>query len=871
MLKGGEKMRKKRIAIFTLLLFLTTLIPVLSLQQVQAYSNTSYFSDLKIGLESMAASSLIGKTYGEYYLNGNIIPSGAILRFTVTNGKININGEVFESVKLAPEHYGSSLYLTGISRTNRYMGVLEFKVDNNRVYPVNTLPIEDYLKGVIGYEMSENYPIEALKAQAVAARTYALKHKGALITTKGFDFNDTITYQVYYGYNPAFKNVDKAVRDTVGQVATYNNYLIDALFSASHGGYTESAVNVWGNSVAYLMAKPDILNGQAIDNASWSLGTVSFTAGDVESELKKRDLLEDTDKFVKLNLDSITKYPSGRVSNIDIIYTDVNGNTKNRKITGDRCRTFLPLQSSMWNLAFDGTTYKFTGKAYGHGLGMSQVGAKQRALLGQTYRDILKFYYDSTQLANLYNAPTLSTYTQSTTQVYIGQPVELSAGAQNGTGNYLYKYVVLRDGAAILDTGYTESSTYTYNPMAPGSYQFVVYLKDTQSNNSFDDFKPLNVRTLEVPSITSVTPDGGNSIVNQVVTFNTQIKGGSGDFLYKYSVYQNGKLLEETPYESTKSYSFVPTNAGSYQITAYIKDKVDMERAIDPMSGSVNVFSAPKITESDISGSMYAGRALTISSVNTVGSLQGVLFKYEIYRNNILYASRNYNSDKKFSFTPNAAGSYIIKAYIKDVVSKDSYDSMKSSTISIQSLPLNITRAALSYGMNNSDVKALQNALIKLGYKLPSATGYYGSQTKTAVVAFQKSKGLKQTGTVDKATLSAINDSLIGKLASNAKPPVTNTTNPPVTSSPKPPAAAVQNSALTINTLPLSYGRTHKDVAVLQNALIKLGYKISSATGYYGSQTKAAVIAFQKSKGLKQTGIVDKTTLSVINSSLIKK
>lgn len=711
----------------------------------------------------MAASTLTGKTNGDYYFNGNIIPSGTSLTFKITNGKINVNSKEYDSVIIAPKSYGSFFYLTGSSRTNRYMGILEFKVDNNRVYPINTLPIEDYLNGVVGYEMSEAYPIEALKAQAVAARTYALKHKGDLMETKGFDFDDTICYQVYYGYNPTFINVEKSVKGTVGQVILYSNNLIDALFSSSHGGYTENAANVWGNSVAYLTAKPDTFNGQVIDNDPWSMGPKLFTIADVETNLKLRGYLTLTDKFVKLNLNSITKYTSGRVSNIDVVYQDVNGASKIKKITADNCRTFLPLQSSMWDLTFDGSIYRFTGKGFGHGLGMSQIGAKQRALLGQAYNDILKFYYNSTQLATLYVSPKLGAYTQSKTQVYIGQPITLNAQGQDGTGNYLYKYVVLRNGVSILDTGYTNSSNYTYIPLEPGNYQLTVYLKDTQSDKSFDDSKSLYVKTLEIPSITSVTSEGTNSIVNQQLTFAAQTKGGSGDFLYKYTVLQDGKLVAETSFVDSKTYSYTPNATGCYEVIAYIKDKVDLNREIAPLSTKVNIYKVPQISATSISGTMYVSKAISMNTIYTAGSPQGSQVKYEVYRNNVLYYLRNYSLDKNYSFVPTAAGSYTVKIYLKDATSKSSYDSLKSYTINIQSLPLTLTKIPLTYGMNSADVTALQNALKKLNYKITSVTGYYGAQTKAAVIAFQKSKALKQTGIVDKVTFETINDSLISK------------------------------------------------------------------------------------------------------------
>lgn len=761
-------MRKKRIALFTIIFFLFSLFSCFPTENVQAYFNSSYFDNIKIGLEHMAAASLTGRTSGEYDFNGTAIPSGTVLNFSITNGKINVNGVEYDKVSLVPKNYGSLFYLTRGSETNRYMGKFEFKIDKGRVYPINSLPIEDYLKGVVGYEMSNYYPIEALKAQAVAARTYALKHKGALIRTRGFDFDDTTYYQVYYGYNPLFKNVEKAVKDTVGQVVIYNNRLIDALFSASHGGYSENAANVWGNSLPYLVSKPDIINGQVIDNGAWSLGPKSFTIAEVEAILKSKKYLAATDRFVKFDLDSITRYPSGRVSKIDVIYTDVNGVSKIKKITADNCRSFLSLQSYMWDVTFDGTVYKFTGRGYGHGVGMSQIGAKQRAEKGQTYSEILKFYYDNTQIANLYVSPKISSYTQSTAEVYVGQPIILNVNGQDGTGNYFYRFTVLKDGVVVADTGYMTNASYTFNSAKSGKYQFVVYLRDVQSNKNYDDSKTLNAVVYDKLSVPGISVDKPTSILGEAVNFTVQSNGGSNNLSYKYSVLKDGKTVLETPYGNSKTYTYKSTSTGNYEIYAYVKDNKDNS------SSSVST----KIT------------------VNPVP-------------------------------------------------------------------PVNVTALPLSLGKTSKDVAELQKGLIRLGYKISSATGYFGTQTRAAVIAFQKAKGLKQTGIVDKATLDAINVSLTPKPSTSV--PSTQKPAAPSTSTTVP---SVQSPAIVIKTLPLSLGKSSKDVTELQKGLIKLGYKISSATGYFGTQTKSAVIAFQKSKNLRQTGIVDATTLNALNASL---
>ncbi|MDP4144459.1 MAG: SpoIID/LytB domain-containing protein [Bacillota bacterium] len=670
-------MDKKKIALLTMSFFLFSMTPVFPTTKAYAYSNPAYMNDIKIGLEHMAASTLVGKLTGDYYLNGNLITSGTVLNFKITNGKVNINGIEYGSVSLSPKAYGNLLALTSGTETNNYLGVFTFKVDNGRVYPVNSLGLEDYLKGVVPYEMSDSFPMEALKTQAVAARTYALKSEGALMQTKGFDFDDTINYQVYYGYNPANKNSIQAVLNTKGQVETYNDNLIYAYFGASDGGYTENIMDAWGYSTAYLIAKPDVYNGQTIDNGAWSYGSKSFTIANIDSTLKTKGYLASTDTFVKLDLNSITRDSSGRVSNINLIYNDSTGIQHVKYITGDRCRTFLSLQSSMWNASFDGTYYNFTGKGYGHGIGMSQIGAKQRASLGQTYDQILKFYYDSTQIANLYTTPSISSYTESSNQVYVGQPISLNTMGLNGTGRYQYKFTVMKDGAYVTDTGFTDSPNYTYTPAQTGNYQFIVYLKDVESTQVYDASQSLSASVINIPTaaIGSYTESSSQNYVGNAVNFNTTASGGSGQgCLYKYVVSNNGQVIATQDYSSNNSFNFTPSAAGNYKITSYVKDALSSNAYDDTKDLSLTVYNYSSITSASLTNTqLFAGQSTNVN-IAASGGNGSYLYKYVVANNGTIVSTRDYSSDPNFSYSPSSAGNYTITAYLKDTLSTKDFD-----------------------------------------------------------------------------------------------------------------------------------------------------------------------------------------------------
>ncbi|WP_163182588.1 MULTISPECIES: SpoIID/LytB domain-containing protein [Neobacillus] len=154
----------------------------------------------------------------------------------------------------------------------QYLGSFDFIVENGQyVRPINSVNMEDYLKGVVPIEMYPSWHIEALKTQAVAARTYALSYMNREL------IDDTIMYQVYGGYiwTP---NTTKEVDETRGQVIQYNGRLIDAVYSASNGGVTESNANAWGSaSVPYLTVKEDTFDPKSVWNFSFHKNQINVS------------------------------------------------------------------------------------------------------------------------------------------------------------------------------------------------------------------------------------------------------------------------------------------------------------------------------------------------------------------------------------------------------------------------------------------------------------------------------------------------------------------------------------------------------------------------------------------------------------------
>jgi len=162
-------------------------------------------------------------------------------------------GTYQNSFLISPLEYGVNNY--AIINSRNYLGNIQFTIESQAyIRPINTLPLEDYLKGVVPGEMPASWSIEALKAQAVAARTYVKTKSGSVI-------DDTVSYQAYAGYiwgTSLYNNSNLAVEQTAGKVLRYNGNLISAVYSSSNGGFIESNANYWGSAqLPYLAAKRD--------------------------------------------------------------------------------------------------------------------------------------------------------------------------------------------------------------------------------------------------------------------------------------------------------------------------------------------------------------------------------------------------------------------------------------------------------------------------------------------------------------------------------------------------------------------------------------------------------------------------------------
>jgi stage II sporulation protein D len=285
-------------------------------------------------------------------------------------------------------------------------GTSTIKVYFHEQDKVEDIDFEEYLKGVVAAEMPASFGMEALKAQAVAARTYTLlkvlkpqesivaQHKGAYICTNFAHcqaWTDKGQLKDTWGtinFNENYKKISKAVEETNGLIITYNNEVIDPLFHSTSGGKTENSEEVFSAKLPYL--RSIISQGEEASPKFASKAIISFN--EFKEKLKE---LSPNIKIEKKDVKSIKvlEYSEGgRVKKIQI---------GNKIFSGKEIRSVFSLNSSNFNIKLEKNNIIFNTVGYGHGVGMSQFGANYLAKEGNNFEYILKYYYQGVQIINI--------------------------------------------------------------------------------------------------------------------------------------------------------------------------------------------------------------------------------------------------------------------------------------------------------------------------------------------------------------------------------------------------------------------------------------------------------------------------------------
>lgn len=271
-----------------------------------------------------------------------------------------------------------------------YRGIAEISFNDKGLLAINELPLEDYLVGLINCEISSAWPIEAIKAQAVIARTYAVNRREARRNGL-YHLESSVMDQVYGGCEIEDSRARRGVSETAGEVLTYNGAVIQAFYHSSCGGKTESAENVWGASIPYL---------KGVDCQYCKLSP--STAWDQKLSLKEIEERLKASGFKVGGLAGIRtggRNNSGRLKNVIAVIP--RGEVA---IPGPQFRKAIGygvIKSTNFTVKVVNGDVFFSGLGNGHGVGLCQWGAKQRALEGFSYSEILSYYYPGTELKKL--------------------------------------------------------------------------------------------------------------------------------------------------------------------------------------------------------------------------------------------------------------------------------------------------------------------------------------------------------------------------------------------------------------------------------------------------------------------------------------
>jgi stage II sporulation protein D len=261
-----------------------------------------------------------------------------------------------------------------------YRGAIQVVSTRKKLLAINHVDLEQYLYSVLGAEMSATFPAEALKAQAVAARTYAL-YRSQSTRQKLFDVDSTQASQAYHGISSEADTTQSAVNATLGQIVTYRGKPILAAFHAASGGHTENVEDIWSDRLPYLRGVPDY--DLDTPGSEWSQ---TFTLAQLAQSLK-------IPRLKTIAPDRTTQFGS-------IVSLKVGGDTT-QILTGNQVRTALKLRSLRFAIVPTSTGFVFKGRGYGHGLGMSQWGAYNLAQQGMKYPKILTHYYYGVEIGQL--------------------------------------------------------------------------------------------------------------------------------------------------------------------------------------------------------------------------------------------------------------------------------------------------------------------------------------------------------------------------------------------------------------------------------------------------------------------------------------
>ena len=275
----------------------------------------------------------------------------------------------------------------------KYMSNMTIRIKRNSTGNIDVVPIEEYIVGVVSGEVPISFEMDALKAQAVAARSYVLKQL-EYNKNKDYDVVDTVMNQVYLDsdqlknrwgndYESNLNKAKAAVLETKGEYLDCNGSVVEALFFSTSTGYTENSGEVFPTQQPYLKSVASMWDADVSpvfnDYFHFSLADFYRLLG-----VEYRD---------NVYVEVISTTSTGRIKQIKI---------NNKVFSGNQVQYLLGLRSTFFTITQNGNSVDINTKGFGHGVGMSQYGAEGMALNGYKYDEILKYYYQGVEIKKIY-------------------------------------------------------------------------------------------------------------------------------------------------------------------------------------------------------------------------------------------------------------------------------------------------------------------------------------------------------------------------------------------------------------------------------------------------------------------------------------
>ena len=716
--------------------------------------------------------------------------NGAGIKITSGSTVYDLSGDVY--IKAGSLAAGNNIQING---SYRYTGDMRILNKSGKLKLINHTDIDSYIMGVLPYEVSNSWPIETLKAHAVASRTYAYYVMHSKIrNTVEHDLVNSGAHQTYFGYNSANTNCINAVNATKNQILkTSSGQIVYACYSASNGGMTEMGIasGAASSNFAYLPLKDDPYDLKyALASTSYS-GKVTvpktMTAANLSgSSSQPYKMLRDKLKAAGIDTGSI----SGNVTVKNILLTNPRASSPDRMFTGanfildipgkgDVTLTFGPASVSGSNTKYpflndilglgskfamlalrdDGSSWTIASVRYGHGAGLSQIGAYQMAAEGKSYKDILTFYYNAGSACTI-----------------VTMPWDTSGGTNPGSDGYTV--------TAVNKTGKvnTPGSTLNVRSGPATGYSILSNLKDGTKvviTGQVSDWWRIDLGggksgfassafiTLDSGSTPPVNPPASETAAGKVNTPGSTLNMRSGAGT-TYSIIASLS-------HGTKVTVSIPAAGGWYKLTH---------------GGKTGYVSAAYITLDSQSPGTAPSQSKTVY-VNTPGSTLNVRSGAGI--GNAIIGSlkhgeqitvTDYNSEW-YKLTFSGKTGYVSKAYTIANQPQTGGNTPQAKTVYVNTpgMTLNVRSGpGTSYSILGSlkhgeklSVTDHDNNWYKLTYN--GKTGYVSKSYTSSTAA--SSEPAQKTGTVNSATGLNVrsgpgtNNSIIGGLANGAKVTIT--------------------------------------------------------------------------------------------------